>query len=544
MLLGAGAPDSDQATHASPPPSAASLRPLVLVLDLDACRFAEDLAKPPIPVQEALLLRGSLAPHKSWAQLSQVVDALHLAGEDERVQGLVAIIGEGETPTDLHRLLKQDKVPTVGTKFLVMWRGLSNKQVLDVFNSFPQTVEAAASMGLIDSVKPKIDAVRNITHHTCGQAAAAAQQNSPGVSYQDDVAGRQTSDVAGRQTSEQSTASHLVLPASDIMLAGVERFQKGMIDVTTVNDDTSSTEACIYLPFHAYMIAMDVQKTRQPKDTASKPGVALICITGEIASGSSASVPGKIDSHQICEDLRSAAEAEHVQAVVLRIDTPGGLALASHEIWDEVMQVKASGKPVIASMGNMAASAGCEIAAAADRIVAQPGTITGSIGVIDGKLNLAPALKQFGIDVETVSVGKNALMESWYTGVTRQQQRWADSILDRFYKDFVDKVAAGRNMRAEEVARVAKGRIWTGRDAYQVGLVDELGGLTKAIALAKQMARLPQDNGAVNVLEWTSTQQSLSSAPFASAVTVPSGPLATSRTKSQTGTEALTLLLA
>lgn len=154
-------------------------------------------------------------------------------------------------------------------------------QVLDVFNSFPQTVEAAASMGLIDSVKPKIDAVRNITHHTCGQAAAAAQQNSPGVSYQDDVAGRQTSDVAGRQTSEQSTASHLVLPASDIMLAGVERFQKGMIDVTTVNDDTSSTEACIYLPFHAYMIAMDVQKTRQPKDTASKPGVALICITGE-----------------------------------------------------------------------------------------------------------------------------------------------------------------------------------------------------------------------------------------------------------------------
>ncbi|KAL0051364.1 hypothetical protein WJX82_006285 [Trebouxia sp. C0006] len=293
-------------------------------------------------------------------------------------------------------LLKQDKVPTVGTKFLVMWRGLSNKQVLDVFNSFPQTVEAAASMGLIDSVKPKIDAVRNITHHTCGQAAAAAQQNSP----------------------------------------------------------------------------------------------------GEIASGSSASVPGKIDSHQICEDLRSAAEAEHVQAVVLRIDTPGGLALASHEIWDEVMQVKASGKPVIASMGNMAASAGCEIAAAADRIVAQPGTITGSIGVIDGKLNLAPALKQFGIDVETVSVGKNALMESWYTGVTRQQQRWADSILDRFYKDFVDKVAAGRNMRAEEVARVAKGRIWTGRDAYQVGLVDELGGLTKAIALAKQMARLPQDNGA------------------------------------------------
>ncbi len=154
-------------------------------------------------------------------------------------------------------------------------------QVLDVFNSFPVTVEAAAAMGLIDGVKPKIDAVRNITHHTCGQAAAAAQQPSPGVSHQDDVAGRQTSDVAGRQTSEQSTASHPVLPDGDIMLDAVQRYQKGLIHVTTVNDDSSSTEACIYLPFHVYMAVMRLEKARQPKDTANKPGVALIRISGE-----------------------------------------------------------------------------------------------------------------------------------------------------------------------------------------------------------------------------------------------------------------------
>ncbi len=110
-------------------------------------------------------------------------------------------------------------------------------QVLDVFNSFPVSVEAAAAMGLIDGMKSKIDATRFITHHTCGQAAVP-QQTSPGMPHQDDV--------AGTQTSEQSTASHAVLPAGTQILAAARRFQKGTVHVTTVNDDSSSTEACTF----------------------------------------------------------------------------------------------------------------------------------------------------------------------------------------------------------------------------------------------------------------------------------------------------------
>ncbi len=146
-------------------------------------------------------------------------------------------------------------------------------QVLDVFNSFPLTVEDAAAMGLIDGVKPKINAIRNITHLTCGQAAAA-QQTSPGMSHQDDV--------AGRQTSEQSAASQPVLPAGDqLMLAAAQRFQKGMIHVTTVNDDSSSTEACGYMPFTAYMALLEAEKACRANDTGNKPGIALIRISGE-----------------------------------------------------------------------------------------------------------------------------------------------------------------------------------------------------------------------------------------------------------------------
>ena len=145
-------------------------------------------------------------------------------------------------------------------------------QVLDLFNSFPLTAEAAAAMGLIDGVKSKIDATHYITHHTCGQAAAA-QQTSPSLPHQDDV--------AGRQTSEQPTASHPVSPAGDQMLAAAQRFQKGTAYVTTVAYDSSSTEACTYMPFTAYMALLEAEKICKAKDKGNKPGIALIRISGE-----------------------------------------------------------------------------------------------------------------------------------------------------------------------------------------------------------------------------------------------------------------------
>jgi protease-4 len=189
--------------------------------------------------------------------------------------------------------------------------------------------------------------------------------------------------------------------------------------------------------------------------------------------------------------LRAAAADRRVRAIVLRVNSPGGSYVASATIWSEVVRARQAGTPVIVSMGDVAASGGYFIAMAADAIVAQPGTVTGSIGVLTGKPVTASLLERVGITTDSVTEGAHADMFTTTRPFSKEEWSKINSWLDRIYADFTGKVASGRNMTTAQVHEIARGRVWTGADAAANGLVDDLGGLDDAVALARRKARLP-----------------------------------------------------
>jgi len=191
--------------------------------------------------------------------------------------------------------------------------------------------------------------------------------------------------------------------------------------------------------------------------------------------------------------IADAVEDSEVEAIVFRIDSPGGSYVASDAIWREVQKAREAGKPVIVSMGNLAASGGYFVAAPAHTIVAQPGTVTGSIGVVAGKLVLSGLWDKLSINWDGVQAGANA--NFWSMNQDFSPEAWArlQGFLDRTYEDFTSKVAQGRGLDRDRVLQIAKGQIWSGEDALRLGLVDELGGLDRAFALAREAAGLPSD---------------------------------------------------
>ena len=182
-----------------------------------------------------------------------------------------------------------------------------------------------------------------------------------------------------------------------------------------------------------------------------------------------------------------------MSAVVLRVDSPGGSVTGSETIWREVVRLRAAGKPVVASMGAVAASGGYYVSMAADAIVANAGTITGSIGVVTGKLIARELKDRLGIGSDSVRTNTNADAWSVNEPFTEAQHAHVEAEADLFYTDFVERVAEGRDMTTDAVDAVARGRVWTGADAKERGLVDELGGLEVAIDRAKVLAGFDAD---------------------------------------------------
>ncbi|HEY5019335.1 MAG TPA: S49 family peptidase [Streptosporangiaceae bacterium] len=225
--------------------------------------------------------------------------------------------------------------------------------------------------------------------------------------------------------------------------------------------------------------------------------VAMIYAHGAIRSGRSGRGGpggGGMGSDTVAAALRAAAADEGARAVVLRVNSPGGSATASDVIWREVVRVRAAGKPVVVSMGEVAASGGYFISAPADVIVAQPATITGSIGVILGKPVLHGLFDRVGISTDSVTDGaENATMFSSSRPFSDADWSRIDEWLDAIYADFTEKVASGRRMDIGRVHELARGRVWTGADAVAVGLADQTGGMREAIAIARLRAGLPDD---------------------------------------------------
>ena len=235
--------------------------------------------------------------------------------------------------------------------------------------------------------------------------------------------------------------------------------------------------------------------SRAKQLTAPRPdAVALIQAIGAIRRGRNGRSPltgTAMGSDSITAALRAATADPHIKAIVLRVNSPGGSYVASDAIWREVVRARNAGKPVVVSMSDVAASGGYFISMAADAIVAQPGTITGSIGVISGKPVLSDMLGKVGVTTDSVVVGQHAAMFSTSRPFSSEEWQIVDSWLDRIYADFTGKVAAGRGLPAERVHELARGRVWTGADAHERKLVDELGGLEDAAEIARRRAGLP-----------------------------------------------------
>ena len=231
--------------------------------------------------------------------------------------------------------------------------------------------------------------------------------------------------------------------------------------------------------------------------------IAVIYATGDIGSGRSENSPSgeqSIGSDTLAKAVTDAAEDKSIKAIVLRVDSPGGSGLASDIIWHAV-DIANQKKPVVVSMSDVAASGGYYISASASKIVAQPSTITGSIGVVAGKPVMRGFYDWLGISNEYVLRGKQA-------GMFRETEKFSDSerakfedwIKTTYYGDFVPKVARGRHKDAQYIDSVGQGRVWTGAQGKDRGLVDEFGGLDRAVEVAKQLAKIPADKGVERVI--------------------------------------------
>jgi protease-4 len=223
--------------------------------------------------------------------------------------------------------------------------------------------------------------------------------------------------------------------------------------------------------------------------------VAFVDVRGAIATGRTRRGPmgRQAGSDTLSAQLRAAHDNDRARAVVMRVESPGGSAVASEVIWREVWRLREADKPVIVSMGDVAASGGYYIACPAEVIVALPATLTGSIGVLGGKLVVDSLLERLGVSTGTVQQGAHALMYSARRSFSEDERARFAATVDAIYDDFVGKVAEGRQRPVADIEAVARGRVWTGRDAIEVGLVDELGGLRDAVRIARERANLPED---------------------------------------------------
>lgn len=220
--------------------------------------------------------------------------------------------------------------------------------------------------------------------------------------------------------------------------------------------------------------------------------VAIIYAEGEIVDGDNY-VAGQIHGTSLAREIRQARLDERTKAVVVRVNSPGGSALASDVVWRE-MQLLQQTKPVVISMGGTAASGGYYISTPADLIIADKTTLTGSIGVFGMMLNLENTLRdKLGVTMDSASTSENATTPSLFGGFTKGQREVMMKGVDQVYTTFTSKVAEGRNLSIERVYEIAEGRVWTGRDAVEIGLADRNGGFTEAIAAAANLADLGND---------------------------------------------------
>ncbi len=494
-------------------------------------------AGPEIPDQSVLSLDLSAGlvearPDNPFAQISlgqvltlrEAVEALEAAGEDPRVQGLIARLGIGELGIAQVQELRQAVSEFRETgKFTIAFAesfgeggdGTLHYYLASAFGEVwlqpsggfdvtglaletPFLREALDKLGIVPRLGQREEYKGAMNTFTDRELPAPQRENLQRLL--DSWLGQVARDIAASRDLDEGAVRAAIDSAPHPAAAALDQ---GLVDRLGYWDEVSATamaqagDEAEFLPLATYAQAHDPLPTPGPT-------VALIYGLGPVvlASGDDDGVfgDGVMASDTVSEAIATAVEDPEIEAIVLRIDSPGGSYVASDVIWREVQLAREANKPLIVSMSNVAASGGYFVAAPAHKIVALPGTVTGSIGVVSGKLVFTGLWDKLGINWDGVEAGAAAGYWSMNRDISPEEWAQLQASLDRVYTDFTGKVADGRAMAPEDVAAAAKGQVWTGEDARALGLVDELGGLETALALAAEAAGAPGERPRVKVL--------------------------------------------
>lgn len=426
-----------------------------------------------------------------FAKSLELIEAI----EDFKKSGkFVYAFVEAGTELDYMNIVSADKIfmPTegmielngFGTSALFM-KGLFNKVGVDFhvqqFEDFKSAGESYSKTKFSDSARYQLEILLKDRHNTFVDLVAKNRKMTT----------EQVNNILSRGVYTADTIKALGLVDELISEQNLRERLKEMTNGSKVNNkDSEEDETKLNLITVSKYINSENLKTDNSKVAPDNKKIAIINSVGAITSGKSSPSPFgggeyEIKSGTFVEQIKKAREDEDVKAIILRIDSPGGSVIASDEMWEEIQKTRKV-KPVIASMSDVAASGGYYMAMACDKIVAHPSTITGSIGVILAIPNVSGVMKNLDLTADTISTTPAAQFMNGMYAYSDKDKAQLYSLSKGIYYRFLSRVAESRGKTVEEIRAVAKGRVWTGKDAKEKGLVDELGGLKKAIELAKK----------------------------------------------------------
>ena len=312
----------------------------------------------------------------------------------------------------------------------------------------------------------------------------------------DDLYGQIVEDIAHARQKNLHAVRELI---DQGLFMAREALEAGLVDHVAYEDEIPTLLESKLNPVHVITtedyLHLRKRELRRTLLATDPKKIALVTVDGAIKRGESrdgGSGGHAVGSTSFAADIKQVREDESVAALVVRVVSPGGSGLASDLMWRELMRTREK-KPVIISMGDVAASGGYYLALAGDKVFAENGTITGSIGVIAGKAVLHDLYTKVGVTKEILTRGQRAALFSDYQAFSPQERERLDSEILSFYRDFFEKVATCRSLSLEAVEPNAQGRVWTGRQAWVRGLVDEIGGIEEALVEAKKRLRIPTD---------------------------------------------------
>lgn len=475
------------------------------VLELDLAELPPE-APPADPVsrfrQKALSLR-------------EVVETLERGGRDKRVAGLVARIafragglGTVQELRDAVRAFREQG------KFAVAYtdtygEGGPGNAVYYLATAFGEIhlqpsgdvgltgvlLQANFLKGTLDKIGAKAEIDHRHEHKLAKNMLTETRLTKPHREQYEWLAGslhgQYLTGIAEGRGVDQARARELIDGGPYL---GEQALEAGLVDRLCYRDET--LEHVKEQAGGGRLLRLDRYRKRTRRPRGGKT-VAVICGVGAISRGRSRFDPltrtTGMGSDTVTRAFRKAINDKRVKAILFRVDSPGGSYVASDSIWREVVRAREAGKPVVVSMANVAGSGGYFVAMPADRIVAHPATLTGSIGVVGGKQVVAGTKKKLGITTGEVHMGENATIFSASQSFTPEQWDKVHEFLDRIYDDFTQKVADGRKLDLQGLDTVARGRVWTGEQALEHGLVDELGGYPTALRLVREVTGLKPD---------------------------------------------------